>query len=158
MIMDIFYQEINDANIAKMAIDNAYGEFLKAMIAGKKEIDGIGFDSSREQYNASALLLELTKLKNLFLWIVNEDLYVEGMNFVFGCALPYRGAVLSTYRLDSDELVKKEVIHEVGHVLGLQHCRNYCVMRFSNSVRDAKQKPSYLCESCKSKLNELWKK
>ncbi|ODS39259.1 MAG: hypothetical protein A7316_05990 [Candidatus Altiarchaeales archaeon WOR_SM1_86-2] len=74
------------------------------------------------------------------------------MNFIFGIASYGRGAVVSIFRLDSLKLIENECIHEVGHVLGLGHCMDYCVMRFSNSLYEAKQKPGYLCEKCKRKL------
>ncbi|OYT52052.1 MAG: hypothetical protein B6U73_00475 [Desulfurococcales archaeon ex4484_204] len=33
--------------------------------------------------------------------------------------------------------VRKEVMHEVDHLLGLNHCSNpLCIMRFSNSILD----------------------
>ena len=157
MKLEIFYQRMNDANIAKDAVSSVYKDFLETEITCRKEPSFKGFNPSRRQYNASVLLLEFKNLKNLFLWLVSKDLYVEGMNFVFGCALPYRGAILSTYRLDSNKLIWKEVVHEIGHVLGLQHCKNYCVMQFSNSLQEAKLKPSTLCEDCKRKLNRLWR-
>jgi archaemetzincin len=78
---------------------------------------------------------------------------VAGMNFVFGLAHPGNAAVLSTHRLDSLDLVNKEAIHEMGHVLGLQHCTNDCVMQFSNSLDEAKAKPATLCERCRSLLH-----
>lgn len=77
------------------------------------------------------------------------------MNFVFGVAHPGKAAVLSTQRLDSLDLIKKEAIHETGHVLGLQHCNNECVMQFSNSLYEAKAKPATLCERCRSLVTFL---
>ncbi len=77
------------------------------------------------------------------------------MNFVFGVAHPGKAAVLSTHRLDSLDLINKEAIHETGHVLGLQHCNNECVMQFSNSLYEAKAKPATLCERCWSLVTFL---
>jgi len=115
------------------------------------EVKG-AYNLLRRQYNASKLLNYLhgsTNADSLSLWIVSDDLYVAGMNFVFGLAYPGKAAVLSTYRLDSLDLVNKEAIHEMGHVFGLQHCTNDCVMQFSNSLYEAKAKPATLCERCK---------
>jgi archaemetzincin len=115
------------------------------------------YDTNRRQYNASNLLIYLirskTCSKSLCLWLISEDLYVHGMNFVFGVAQPGKAAVISTHRLDSLELIKKEAIHEMGHVLWLRHCNNYCVMQFSNSLYEAKKKPATLCERCKALLD-----
>ena len=129
-----------------------------------KDVDKEAYDRSRMQYNASILLNSITSTSArattdssvYLLWIVSEDIFVRGMNFVFGIAKPGKGAVLSTYRLDSLNLIKKEAIHEMGHVFGLQHCSNKCVMQFSNSVNEAKKKPAELCDKCKHMLNLLW--
>ena len=126
-----------------------------------KDVDKEAYDRSRMQYNASILLNSITSTSTrattassvYLLWIVSEDIFVRGMNFVFGIAKPGKGAVLSTYRLDSLNLIKKEAIHEMGHVFGLQHCSNKCVMQFSNSVNEAKKKPAELCDKCKYMLN-----
>jgi len=126
-----------------------------------KDADRNAYDRNRMQYNASILLNSITatwrakattKTKtasSFYLWIVSEDIFVRGMNFVFGVAKPGKGAVLSTCRLDSLNMIKKEAIHEMGHVFGLQHCSNKCVMQFSNSVYEAKKKPAELCDKCK---------
>jgi len=121
------------------------------------EVKG-AYNPLRRQYNASQLLNYLIKSTSqvrvprdsLSLWIVSDDLYVTGMNFVFGLAQPGKAAVLSTHRLDSFDLVNKEAIHEMGHVFGLQHCTNDCVMQFSNSLDEAKAKPATLCDRCKA--------
>jgi archaemetzincin len=38
--------------------------------------------------------------------------------------------------------------------MGLQHCKNRCVMRFSNTYEDALQKPDTLCETCRRLLDQ----
>jgi archaemetzincin len=114
------------------------------------------YNPSRNQYDASKLLNYLISVnalsEYLAIWIIHDDLYVEGMNFVFGVAHTGSAAVISTHRLDSPELVKKETIHEMGHVMGLKHCTNYCVMQFSNSLYEAKKKPAQLCAKCRALL------
>jgi archaemetzincin len=87
------------------------------------------------------------------LWIINQDLYTKDMNFIFGLAYYFQGAVLSFFRLSTKELREKEAIHEIGHVLGLHHCTNPCAMQYSNSLWQAQMKPLFLCENCRRKLN-----
>ena len=115
------------------------------------------FNCSRKQYNAFVLQQYLIsrKDKNLALWVIREDIYWKDMNFIFGCAVPWCCAILSISRLYNHELIGKEAIHEVGHILGLNHCKNKCVMRFSNSVEEALLKPVHLCERCKKKLLKI---
>ena len=49
----------------------------------------------------------------------------------------------------------QEAVHEMGHVLGLGHCRAPCVMAFSNSRDEARHKGCKLCESCRARLAGL---
>jgi len=115
------------------------------------------YNVKRGQYDATHLLSYLIRNKrgDIALWVVDEDIYCERMNFVFGLASFGEGAILSRFRLNSIELIEKEAVHEIGHVLGLNHCPNRCVMHFSNSLLEAMEKSSELCESCKRRIKNL---
>jgi archaemetzincin len=106
---------------------------------------------SRHQFNASCLLSfarSLSQCKTVLL-ITSRDTYVPGLNFVFGVASRGQGAVVSIYRLGNDpSFLQKEIIHELGHVFGLDHCKIPCVMTFSNSVWETQQKNSEFCDQC----------
>ncbi len=108
------------------------------------------FNEKRRQYYAPALL---NLLEEASLWIVDVDIYTNGMNFIFGLAGDGK-AVVSSYRLGNIEMIEKEAIHEIGHVFGLPHCKNGCVMQFSNSLMEAMEKPSQLCQECIKKLRD----
>jgi len=117
----------------KKVLEETYG--LKTDYSRILEPLNEAYNPRRGQYDASILLRYLiqNKERDLALWVIDKDLYCENMNFIFGYASIGQGAILSIYRLDSIGLIQKEAIHEIGHVMGLRHCKNDCVMQFSNS-------------------------
>lgn len=128
------------------------------------------YNPGRKQYNSTKVLQALEGLKRsrngFLLGIIDEDLYVPELNFVFGQAdMLARTAVIALPRLRPEfygfepdrELfllrAVKEAIHELGHTSRLDHCPNVrCVMHFSNSLEDTDVKQPYFCTRCMSIL------
>lgn len=138
------------------------------------ELPAEAYHSRRGQYLSSYILKKLRS--NLYLKdeekaliIADVDLYAEGLNFVFGEAeINGSLAIISVIRLresfyglpENEELfqarVKKEAVHELGHVFGLRHCSfPHCVMYFSNSLIDTDRKSWNFCPRCLSLLRTL---
>lgn len=128
------------------------------------------YDAGRNQYDSSELirlLLAMTaRREGRVLGIASVDLFVPVLTYVFGEAqLDGRAAVVSSFRLDEtiyglqddpvllrDRLLK-EAVHEVGHTLGLVHCRDYaCVMHSSTSVEEIDVKTAVLCRTCEAMI------
>ncbi|MCS7311861.1 MAG: archaemetzincin family Zn-dependent metalloprotease [Acidobacteria bacterium] len=84
------------------------------------------------------------------------DLYVPGFNFVFGLAEPAcETCIIGLARLQSSDperwhhRVLTEVLHEIGHLMGLEHCATpSCVMFFSNTIRETDAKGPAFCPKC----------
>ena len=126
------------------------------------------YDLQRKQYLSSKLLacLEKAERESRVVGIVDVDLYVPRLNFVFGEADMVSGtAIISLCRLRQEyyglapdealflERATKEIVHEVGHTFGLGHCpNNKCVMHFSNSLADTDLKEALFCNKCRPKI------
>jgi archaemetzincin len=128
------------------------------------------YNKKRNQYLSTAILKTLMEQKEYMaygkvLGVVDQDLYVPELNFVFGEA-GQKAAVISLtrlrqefYRLPQDQnLYHKraltEAVHELGHTYGLGHCRNpHCVMFFSNSLTDTDRKGPEFCPECNRKIS-----
>ncbi len=130
--------------------------------AGFFSIPDDSYNPLRQQYDAMIILKDIAENSNAKydykIGVVNVDIYSQSMNFIFGLADPLRkAALISTYRLGGDriiERVSKEVIHEIGHLLGLTHCSNpKCVMCFSNTIENADDKYIDFCKTCRSKID-----
>ncbi len=126
----------------------------------------------RRQYPGEPFLAGLATARppedEVILGVTGVDLYVPGLNFVFGLADPRsRGAIISLARLYPEfygqprdprlfkERALKEAIHELGHLWGLGHCPNAaCIMFFSNSLTDTDRKGPEFCAKCRGKLGK----
>lgn len=145
-----------------------YPDFKCRVVAEALPVPEEALDKKRNQYNSSLILDRINVFAagllefDRVLGLVDVDVFAVGLNYVFGEAyLSGRAGLVSLWRLRPEFYgeradlgvfglrVLKEVVHELGHTLGLRHClRELCVMHFSNSIFDTDRKQSLLCSQC----------
>lgn len=122
-------------------------------------------DTERQQYNAIKIMESFpNEESSKKILLADVDIFIPIFTFVFGLAkLGGEIGIVSTHRLnnifyglpgDNDLLTErtvKEIIHELGHLLGLKHCDNYkCVMASSTVVEELDTKSAVYCNNCKN--------
>jgi archaemetzincin len=149
-----------------------------ALISEIMPIPSEALNNARKQYRSDVILsrvhsyAEKDKALDRILGIVNIDIFVPELSFVFGEAeCPGKAALISLWRLRPEfygrapnielflERITKEAVHELGHSLSLRHCSNpFCVMHFSNSIFETDRKQSLFCNKCYLKTEAIMKK
>ncbi|MDV2480789.1 archaemetzincin family Zn-dependent metalloprotease [Methanoculleus sp. Wushi-C6] len=138
-------------------------------VAGRVPLPAAALNPGRGQYDAEVVLESLPSSgeaagADRALEVAGVDLYLPGMNFVFGIA-DRKKALISLLRLrqsfyglpEDAEVFRRrtvvEAVHELGHTFGLAHCEDSrCVMHFSNTIADTDRKGPGFCPSCRSRL------
>ncbi len=124
------------------------------------------FDPTRGQYLVSALiemLLQASRQEHvLTLGVTDVDLFLPVFTHVFGTAqLGGPVGVISEFRLRPElsgdpcdaallrQRLLKEVLHELGHTLGLVHCKApWCAMSPSRLPEQIDLKDARFCPAC----------
>lgn len=158
------FQGMDERTMAFLA-DHLAEKGFACTVLPEISIPADAYNRLRAQYRVERLL-EATRqaVAGRVLGVVDLDIYAEGLNFVFGMAdSPGRAAVITVTRLraSADEArfqarMLKEAVHELGHTLGLTHCRHAkCVMYFSNTLADTDHKSAEFCAECRARLVAL---
>ena len=132
----------------------------------------MGYVDGRKQIDAQVLLDSIQAykhrhaMKDPLLLVVHQDLFNNGNSFVFGLARQSVGAaVVSTARLSNEyygrdgndddliDRITKEGAHEVGHLLGLDHCHDReCIMFKPDTLDELERKKKAFCNKCSEQL------
>lgn len=171
--MNIFVAPVEFSNTALVAsvTDELQKTFRCQVNLLKLPLDvKASFYSDRGQYFSTQLLAEAIKLTGKIdgkvLILVEFDLFVPVFTYVFGEAqLGGKHSIVSVCRFHEEiysgktneqllwQRTRKEVLHEIGHNLGLYHCRNWeCVMHQSQGVEEIDIKGADYCDECRMKI------
>lgn len=142
------------------------------------------FNQARNQINAQHMLALFAcepwqdGEKHIDLFLTKKDLFIGGLNYCLGLAVPELGMTVSYSRFESMqeslglECLKTLTMHEFGHVLGIvpdyrniavedslgKHCTNRCLMRQGMNVQDwvkitqDRLNGYVLCDICRNDL------
>lgn len=166
-----------DAEAVRHVLDGlsqAFPEVVCTLAESVMPVPKDAYNQERYQYHSTRILAKMIEYVeksdiDSVLGVTAVDLYVPSLNFVFGEAhCPGKVAIISLFRLTPEfygqsadkqlfyERAVKEAVHEVGHTLGLGHCKNsLCVMFFSNSILDTDRKELTFCEKCSNFVADL---
>ncbi len=127
-------------------------------------------DRERGQACSTALIEAMARSgpRGMILGMTDLDIFVPGLDFVFGEADPAEGvAVISIARLreefhgreaDQGLLLSRTIkaaMHEMGHLYGLKHCPDpSCVMGHSGSVEEKDRKNKDFCSLCRLRIKK----
>ncbi len=139
---------------------------LGCRISLKIEPPRYAYNENRGQYNSKLVLKYLLQCHPCdcfrLIGVTCLDLYVPILKYVFGIAqMNGQCSIISTHRLlpqfygqpQNLDLfmarLEKTALHELGHCLGLTHCRDRrCVMYSSARIEDTDFKRPDFCPTC----------
>lgn len=80
------------------------------------------------------------------IWVIDGEIRLAGVGSIFGCAAG-RCAITTTCGLSRSAWMNV-AMHEIGHILGLDHCTDHCLMQPARSREEVERRPFALCEHC----------
>ncbi len=160
-------------SIIQAGVENFYG--FQVDVLPEKEMPAWAYYEPRDRYDASALLRkfkkEYPKRFDKILILTENDIYrkkeeanyrgIVGLGLVGG-----RACIVSLHRLKMaggekpalfQERAVKSSVHEVGHTLGLHHCKtsDYCIMKSAaGKVTNIDKKELQFCPNCQELILE----
>lgn len=146
--------------------------FYKFEVLNPVPVPRNSYNSEKDQYEAELILKGtsryMPKDTKVLLGIVDIDIFTDKFNFTFGyTTADEKTGIVSICRLRPQyygqeenenilhERALKEVVHELGHLLGIKHCHDKtCIMYSTSNVFDIDSKNTFLCEGCQKKIKK----
>lgn len=137
--------------------------FKFVQVNQQRQLPSWAYYAKRKRYRADDLLTDLNSLKYkaITVGITNKDISTTTNGFydygIFGLSeLPGNVSIISTFRLKGNkENLYKLAIHEIGHALGLPHCKTKnCIMQDAEGKNTMSEEKDF-CVKCKTYLNNI---
>jgi archaemetzincin len=151
-------------NVVKTSVEKFYG--FKCVVKNKINFTNDLLTNSKTRYDAAKILSKF-KTKDYLLILTEKDIACKHNNIsewgVFGLGTsPGTTCVVSTFRFKQNvtkekfyDRLTKISLHEIGHNLGLPHCKsgdNRCIMNDAGgTIKEVDGEQKFLCKICKNK-------
>ncbi len=160
------FGELDEVALAVVAANIQAVAGLPTRIQPARVRPDYAFIATRRQYDAVSILAALSGESNgafFKMGILQQDLCIPILTYVYGeSQLGGQAAVVSLHRIyHIDRQVTYErgakiAVHEAGHLLGLEHCREPgCLMRFSKQIEQLDRLPMHFCSACEYEIARL---
>ncbi|MEM3455514.1 MAG: matrixin family metalloprotease [Candidatus Micrarchaeia archaeon] len=141
---------------------------LELNVADKKSIDFIQNEISKSPLFAKDILYSFSKYleskgklsKEVRYVIITNKKLTYRKKSILGLSELGGNSIVSLYLIqkepdmDQEEEAIKVILHELGHGLGLVHCRvKGCIMSKLESIEDLREQRLEFCNLCKKKLD-----
>lgn len=145
----------------KTSVKEFYG--YECVIKPKVPLTSDILAGSKTRYEASKILNKFNSNQNTLIITEKDIAYRKSKEFpewgIFGLGLrPGKTCVISTFRLKKKvstqkmlERLKKVALHEIGHNLGLEHCKNdkECMMHDADgTIKQVDREKIWFCKKC----------
>jgi archaemetzincin len=156
--------EIKYMDHVKKTLNNFYG--YKCIVNPRVNLTNDLLSKSKKRYDGLKILKKFNTNRNILI-ITEKDITTKKGNIdewgVLGLGFrPGTVCVVSTFRMKRDanekkilDRLKKVSIHEVGHNMGLDHCKNdiKCMMNDAKgTITQIDREKFYFCEKCKNQI------
>lgn len=147
-------KEISDFFVVKTTTQQQEVDFTKITTRIQKDTLQYAADEFLKYLNID--LASENHLCNVAL--IHKDLYPHNAwNFCYGKAdFDTHCAVVSNFRLKTNDELINTSIHEICHTLGLEHCtETICLMKTAKNLHETQLRGNALCGLCQKKLNYI---